>query len=369
MSTPLPGSASPIRSRAIPARPVHGGLREAEACTLGLDPSEVLDFSASVNPLGPSPRVRDTLARLDPSAYPDPDCAALREALARLHGVPASRILVGNGSTELIHLTPRALGRPGDYAVVLTPTFGEYEAACRFTGLEVVEVRASQERDFWWDMDEACHVFAEEAPALVFLCNPNNPTGVYLDRRAVRRLLDEAPDATLVLDEAYAPFVETPWPCLDMVENGRVVVLRSMTKDGALAGLRLGYAVAREDVIERLRALQPSWSVNAAAQAAGLAALTDVEHLARARAEVRRAIAYLREALRDMGLYVAPSLANFVLTEVGDAPAVRLALLRRNLCVRDCTSFGLPTFIRIGARRLPDCQRLVTALRDALGRE
>lgn len=366
----------PLRSRALPAQPfpgraqpVHGGLREAEARTLGLDPGEVLDFSASVNPLGASPRVREALACLDPSAYPDPDCAALRDALARLHGVPAGRILVGNGSTELVHLVPRALAQPGDRAVVFAPTFGEYEAACRIAGLKAVEVRAGRERDFWWDMEEACHVLSgKESPALVFLCNPNNPTGVYLDRPAVRRLLDAVPDATLVLDEAYAPFVEAPWPSLDLADGGRVVVLRSMTKDGALAGLRLGYAVAREDIVERLRALQPSWSVNAAAQAAGLAALADAEHLARARAEVRRAVAYLREALRGLGLYVAPSLANFVLAEVGDAPAVRQALLRRGLCVRDCTSFGLPAFIRIGARRLPDCQRLVAALNEVLGK-
>jgi len=231
-----------------------------------------------------------------------------------------------------------------------------------------VDIRAARERDFQWDMDEACHVLAEESPVLLFLCNPNNPTGAYLDRRAVLRLLDAAPDATLVLDEAYAPFVATPWASSDLTASGRVVVLRSMTKDGALAGLRLGYALAREDVTRRLRALQPSWSVNAAAQVAGLAALADPGHMARARAEVLRSVAYLREALSEMGLYVAPSLANFVLVEVGDAPAVRLALLRRGLCVRDCTSFGLPSFIRIGARRLPDCQRLVAALPDALGR-
>ncbi len=359
---------TPISGQVSSTRPVHGGLRDAEARALGLDPAEGLDFSASVNPLGPSPLVRDALARLDPSAYPDPECRDLRDALARLHDVSADCVLPGNGTTELIHLIPRVLARLGEYAVALGPTFGEYEAACRLAGLNVVEVRATRQRDFQWDMDEVCHVFAEESPLLLFLCNPNNPTGAYLDRRAVLRLLDAAPDATLVLDEAYAPFVATPWASADLITSGRVVVLRSMTKDGALAGLRLGYALAREDVTRRLRALQPSWSVNAAAQAAGLAALADPGHMARARAEVLRSVAYLREALSEMGLYVAPSLANFVLIEVGDAPAVRLALLRQGLCVRDCTSFGLPTFIRIGARRLPDCQRLVAALPDALGR-
>ncbi|MDO8530772.1 MAG: histidinol-phosphate transaminase [Dehalococcoidia bacterium] len=360
---------TPVSGQVSSARPIHGGLRDAEARALGLDPAEVLDFSASVNPLGPSPRVREALARFDPSAYPDPECRALRDALARLHGVPASNILPGNGATELIHLIPRALApQGGEYAVVLGPTFGEYDVACRLAGLNVVEVRATREKGFQWDMDEVCHVLAEEAPVLLFLCNPNNPTGVYLDRRAVLRLLDAAPDATLVLDEAYAPFVAAPWASSDLTASGRVVVLRSMTKDGALAGLRLGYALAQEDVAQRLRIFQPSWSVNAAAQAAGLAALADADHLTRARAEVRRAVAYLREALSEMGLYVAPSLANFVLVEVGDAPAMRLALLRRGLCVRDCTSFGLPSFIRIGARRLPDCERLMAALPDALGR-
>jgi histidinol-phosphate aminotransferase len=342
---------------------VHGGVRPSELRALGVRPEEVIDFSASVSPLGASPTVREALARLDPSAYPDPDCTDLREALATRDGVSSEQILVGNGSVELIHLLAQAYLRLGDEAAVLVPAFGEYAAACRQRTERVREVQADERERFRWRLPEAMAAAAHTR--LVFLGNPNNPSGVYLDRREVEAVVHAGP-ALLAVDEAYRSFVEAPWESRDLIETGRVVLLRSLTKDYGLAGLRLGYCIGPPDLIGRLRARQVSWSVNAAAQAAGLAALADHEHLGRVRTVVREAKTYLCAALADLGLPVMEGAANFVLVKTGGAAEVRLQLLQRGMLVRDCASFGLPAYIRIGMRTRPECARLVVALAEVL---
>ena len=346
---------------------VHGGLLESELRTLGLRPGEVLDFSSNINPLGTSARIREAAAAADLESYPDRDCHALREALAGRLAVTVGSLLVGNGSTELIHLLARSRLRSGRRCLVFTPTFGEYEAAAVATGAEVHRVEAAEPDGFRWPLDAAARTIAALRPDLVFLCNPNNPTGVALGRAAVERLREAVgPDGLLVLDDAYMPFADHPWDTLPLVEKGNVAILRSMTKDHALAGVRLGYLVARPAVVEEARRLQHPWSVNAVAQAAGLAALEDGGHVAAAREVIREAKASLASGLQELGLSVMPSEANFLLVRVGNAATVRGALLRRGMAVRDCTSFGLPEHLRIAVRRPEECERLVEALREVL---
>lgn len=345
-------------------RPVHGSISPAELRALGLDIKDVLDFSANINPLGVSPRVKEAVAGVEIARYPDPDCLELRHALAQSTGVGMDDIVVGNGSTELIHLLARVCLAGGGSATVLTPTFGEYEMACRLAGVQPAFIRAAEEHDFQWNVADVCRRISQLQPRLVFLCNPNNPTGVYLASEDVRQIARATAPGLLALDEAYLPFVEKPWDSRAVLELGNVVLLRSMTKDHALTGLRLGYALAPAGVIEKLKLYQPSWSVNAAAQAAGVAALADHEHVSRARKLVAEAKAYLDAALRELGLKVFPASANFLLVKVGDAGSVRSGLLRRGVCVRDCTSFGLPQYIRVAVRTLPECRRLVESLKD-----
>ena len=409
----------------VPAsRPVHGGVRPADLRALGLKPEDVLDFSASISPVGPPPGTWEAMAAVDLSAYPDPECLELREALSRrLSGsadvssppkepeaVPIERILIGNGSTELIHLLARAFlspPRPGaaNCALLFTPTYGEYLGACRLAGVPVINFDADHSPPFRWDLTEAVRRIEEERPGLVFLCNPNNPTGVYLDEGDVQVLAGAVAGygGLLVLDEAYLSFVADPWDGLELVGlrtsphargragadaggprfQGNVVLLRSMTKDYALTALRLGYAVASEDVIAALEALQPDWSVNGLAQAAGLAALADAGYLDRSRAAVEQARDFLTGRLGELGFTVHPSSANYLLVDVSrDGPSAvspaprrvgddvfsgggaqwRDRLMRRGLFVRDCASFGLPSCIRIGIRPLADCQRLADAM-------
>ena len=352
------------------SRPVHGGLDAAELKALGLHPDGVVDFSASINPLGVSPRVAEAIRRVDLAAYPDPECTELRNALSSYLGVRPECILVGNGSTELIHLIASARLRRGDPAAVFAPTFGEYEAACRLQQVEPLLIPADGEREFRWEMAEATRFLAERQPALVFICNPNNPTGTYLEPGEVQACARAVGDEGLVVvDEAYASFVDERWDTAPLLVAGNVALVRSMTKDHGLPGLRLGYMVAPSRTVREARRFQYTWSVNAVAQAAGVAALENPEHVEEGRRVVKAAREYLVREIRGLGLACPLPSANFLLVEVGDATGIRLELLKRHgVCVRDCTSFGMPGHIRIGVRGMHDSRRLIDALRDVLGR-
>ena len=356
-------------------RPVHGGLKVAELESLGLRPGEVIDFSASINPLGPSRGALEAAQGVNLAAYPDPDCLKLREAIGAELVVEPGCILPGNGSTELIHLVARAYLGPADTALIFAPTFGEYAAACRIQGVVPIALSPPSpelaEQPFYWDLQGARDSIVTLQPAVVFLCNPNNPTGVYLSQNEVLGIAQALQGiGLLVLDEAYVPFVEESWDSTPLLSLGNVALLRSMTKDYALTGLRLGYMLAPEEVVERVRGFQYSWSVNAAAQAAGIAALADREQVEKGRQVVRTGKQYLMEAVRSLDLECGPSAANFLLIRVGRAAEVRLALLKQHrVCVRDCASFGLPDYIRVGVRTMEDNRRLADALKQVLASE
>ena len=353
-------------------RPIHGGLNYAELESLGLRAEEVTDFSASINPLGPSRFALEAARHVNLAAYPDPDCLDLRRAIGNSLDIDPGQVLPGNGSTELIHLLARAFLAPDDTALIFAPTFGEYVAACRTEGVEPVSLlpqdAGQPEKRFRWDIPWALDCIADNAPAIVFLCNPNNPTGVYLSEDEVRSVAQALQGSgLLVLDEAYRPFVNEGWDSRSLLPLGNVVLLRSMTKDYALTGLRLGYLLATEDIVRRVRNFQYSWSVNAAAQAAGIAALADREHVEKGRGVVNEGKEYLRQVASDLNIECPPAAANFLVLNVGRAREVREALLLQHyICVRDCTSFGLPEYIRIGVRSMDDNRRLAEALENVL---
>ena len=369
--------APPGRKVTTQGRPVHGGLKPAELRALGLRPEDVLDFSASISPIGPPAGVWEALKTVDLGAYPDPQCLVLSEAIS-LH-VPESTarrvstecILVGNGSTEIIHLLARAYLSPPrsgteNTAFLLTPTYSEYSSACRMAGAATSCSDARERPGFRWDLEGAAQRIVRERPGLVFLCNPNNPTGVYLNREEVR-LVAEATSSVgglMVIDEAYVSFAEDAWDSPALLDQGCVVLVRSMTKDYGLTALRLGYSLGSEEVTTKLASFQPDWSVNGLAQAAGLAALADADYLPRARRAVTEAKDYLSARLTELGFLVPPSSANFLLVHVGDAASWRDKLMRRGLFVRDCASFGLPQYIRVGVRSVPDCQRLADTMSE-----
>ncbi|MHB8577660.1 MAG: pyridoxal phosphate-dependent aminotransferase, partial [Dehalococcoidia bacterium] len=258
---------------------IHGGLRPSELIAAELRADQVLDFSISVSPIGAPDGVLKAISEIDLSAYPDPDSTALVSALSARLGVPPSHILPGNGATELIHLVTRVFVHQGQRPIVLAPTFGEYETATRLVGGHIYPWEAQPHRGFRWVLRNKPDVLRRVTPPLVFLCNPNNPTGVYVSRDEVTALSSALTGGPLLLDEAFVGFVDEPWSSLALVESGRVLVVRSMTKDYGLAGPRLGYLVAHPSAITAVKRLQPPWSVSSAAQAAGIAALADLHFL------------------------------------------------------------------------------------------
>jgi len=343
----------------------HGGARVAELRGLGLQPDEVIDFSASVNPYGPSPRVQAALRRSPLGRYPDPECTLLVEALARNLELPPDWILPGNGATELLRAAAFAWSGPKQTIAMLEPSFGEYQAAARAVGARVV--RLPLDTEFRLDLDEAERAIAASGPSLIYLCNPNNPTGTSFSQHEIERLLPSSGTATVVLDEAFIGFVAQAWdvrPLLARYPN--LVVVRSMTKDYALTALRLGYALGQPRILKSLRRLLPPWNVNGLAQTAGVAALDDPGHLQRSLERLARAKAILLGGLTRIGLALHAGAANFVLVNVGDGRAVRADLLRHGLLVRDCASFRLPAYIRVAVRRPAECRRLCAALAEAL---
>lgn len=384
-------AVSPRRHpRDLPAC-AHGSLGPEERRSLGPAGGDVIDFSASCNPLGASPAVGAALAALDVSRYPDNRATELREAVASYlvashlvegrQGEPGGLpppglhasfgpdwIAVGNGSVELMWLLAYAYLEPGDRTLVVGPTFGEYARACLIAGARVEELRASEDAGFRWVAADIARAITRVRPKLAFLCNPNNPTGALLPAGGIQQLLAACDETLLVVDEAYLPFCDAPVELMPLISSGRLLLLRSMTKDYGLAGLRLGYAVAPPEVVEDLNRVRPPWSVSAAAQAAGLAALSDGSHLEAARRTVTESRAYLVRALSDLGLRVVPPTANFLLVKVGNGAVFRSALLVRGVCVRDCASFDLPEYVRIGVRTMADCRRLVEAVGEVVAR-
>jgi len=343
--------------------PTHGGVNVAELRKMGMATDMVVDFSVSVNPLGPPLEVHKALSNLDVSSYPDIDNLVLRENVAQETGIYPDQIIFGNGTMELINLLAHAYLQSGDAVFILSPTFSEYEIAAKRKNAEVLYFNALEREGFYWNIANITRQIRLRKPKLVFLCNPNNPTGVYLSQDTVSNLLEAVGEGFLVLDEAYISFVHKPWDATTLLQNGNIVVLRSMTKDYALAALRLGYALCQPDVVSAVLFHQPSWSVNAAAQVAGAAALSDKEYLPKARKLIMASKDYLLGELEQLGLRVCPAAANFLLIRVGNAKRLRYELLKNGICVRDCSSFGLPEFIRVGVRTLPECMHLISVLK------
>ena len=339
----------------------HGGFHSTHR-------TDWLDFSSNVNPFGPSPHIWDAMRAVRIDQHPDPRAAPLRQVLAEVEGVDAHQVLVGNGSVELIYHLAVAYLRAGDRVLVVEPTFGEYAAAAAIMGAEVIHWRTRPEENFALDVDALLRFAHQVNPRLFFLCNPNNPTGTYVERDAIEPLLRGCPDTLLALDEAFVRFVADACSSRKMRAFDNLLVLRSLTKDYALTALRVGYALAPPtitkvtSVIGALEKVQPPWSVNALAQAAAIAALHDEKHLR----DSLVALAYAKDTfirdLTQLDWRVIPSATNFFLMQVPSASELARQLRERKIVVRDGTSFGLPTFVRIATRRPEENARLVSLL-------
>ena len=340
----------------------HGGD------TYGL--GNVLDFSASLNPLG-IPEVALISLRMTPDAfeaYPDPLCRDLTAALAQRWGVAPERLLMTSGAGDAF--TRVALAVKPQTVVVCDPCYSGYEQALASAQIEQVRVRhvaLKPENNF--DVDVQAFSAALDGADLAFLCTPNNPTGRAVALDDIRAVLDAAPaDGTvLVLDECFAQLagLESAFPLVDEYPN--LVLVRAFTKTYAMAGLRLGYCATSDDALmERLRAAGVPWAVSGPAQVAGVAALADVDYLARTREVVDAQRERMERALADVGARVIPSVANYIMFRC-DTPLYQ-PLLERGICIRRCETFeGLDgSWYRVAVRAPEENTQFIEAIREVL---
>lgn len=354
---------------------VHGAPDFAELERLGLSPTEILDFSVNSNPYGPSPLARAALGEVNIERYPDRECLKLRRTILEYDlpgtGLDMENLLCGNGTAELIWATARAGVPPGGKAVIVGPTFGEYRQASLVAGAEIFEFRANLSNGFRPDVPALLDRLETIRPDVLWLCNPNNPTGHLLGEAELRQIFEycRLNGIILAVDEAYQRFATAskPFSALNLLKGNTdgVVVLRSLTKDYGLAGLRLGYVAASQSLIDKIARQLPAWNVNAAAQTVGVAVLQDQLYLARSLAALERERTAFFAGLSESGLEMTPSATQFCLLKVGDGKRVRQKLLQKKILVRDGTSFGLPAYIRVATR--PEWPQLIKELKEILG--
>ncbi len=349
----------------------HGGNIFDVAQQLGLAPSEIADFSASINPLGLSPMVKKAIvSALDSLVhYPDNGHRELKQALADHHGLSPANLVIANGSTELIYNLPATLH--GRRALIISPSFSEYARALARHQWEWHHFTLSPENNFLPDLKLLEQALYRGYDAL-YLCNPSNPGGVLYPRQTIEQIhgLCIASGTVLVLDEAFMDFCEDASAKHIIVRRDNGIVLRSMTKFFGIPGLRLGYAVSGTDLAERLNETGVPWSVNTLAQAAGVAALKDSEHNRQTISHVRRERDFLVDSLSGFShLKVYPSHTNFLLVEITNgmtSSELKNRLLQQRIMIRDCSSFeGLsPFFFRIAIRTTEENKRLLAALKN-----
>ena len=361
-----------------PSQPrIHGGLPRGELRALGLADDDIVDFSVSCNPYGPAPVMIDAIRRAPIDRYPDPAASEAREALGALLGVAIDRIALGNGAAELLWTLAAVLVRPGTVVVVVEPTFCEWPAAAAHAGGELHAWRARPDDGFAVDLDAVGRQIRDRGAAVAYVCAPATPSGAAIPIDALRALAEAHPSTTLVIDQSFlalsARFADA---AIALPDN--VVCVRSLTKDHAIPGVRVGYLLAAPALVARLERARASWTTGAPAQAAAIAACGATGFVADSRGRLLAARAQLSTQLADLGLAPAPSTTGFLVVRVdrrantGDGPRTSAAALRHrllaahHLLVRDCASFGLPDHIRIAARSDADTARLINALRTEL---
>ncbi|MBI5598987.1 MAG: histidinol-phosphate transaminase [Deltaproteobacteria bacterium] len=339
-----------------PGKPIEELERE-----LGIKGS--IKLASNENPLGPSLKALDAVkgALKNLNRYPDGACFYLKKRLAEFLGVGADMLVTGNGSNEIIELLVRTFLKKGEEAVMGEPSFAVYPLAVQAAGGVAVRVPL---KDFTMDLKAMARRITPKT-RLVFIANPNNPTGTIVKEAELRRFLDRTPENVIVcIDEAYCEFVtsaEFPDSLAYLKEGRAVIVLRTFSKVYGLAGLRVGYGVSHPAVIAYLDRVRQPFNVNSLAQAAATAALDDVEHVKRVRENNIQGLSYLFGEFSKMGYACVPTEANFFLVKVGDGEAVYKALLKEGVIVRPLKNYGLPEHIRVTVGTQTENRRFMDA--------
>jgi len=351
----------------IPGKPIEDLVRE-----LGLNPAEVVKLASNENPLGMSAAAKKaieaSLAGLE--RYPDPGGYHLKQAISQRFDVPADWITIGNGSNDILELAGMALLEPGFSAVYSQYAFVVYRLATQARGAQHIVVPA---RDFGHDLDRMLEAIAPNT-RLVFIANPNNPTGTFLSNDAITGFLASVEQrhgtsVTVVLDEAYNEYLPKSQrvDSIALVKRfANLVVSRSFSKAYGLAGLRVGYGMTQPVLTQLMARVRQPFNVNTLAQAAATAALFDDDFLAKSAAVNDAGKQQLQAALNELGLSYIPIFDNFVLVKFDDAPAINQALLKRGVIVRPVPSDGLPDWLRVSIGLEHENARFIDSLKAIL---
>jgi histidinol-phosphate aminotransferase len=346
-----------------PGRPIEEVARE-----IGLPAASIIKLASNENPLGPSPRamaaMRDVIANLH--LYPDGNAFDLKQALAKKLGVQTSNLILGNGSNEIIEFVGHAYMAPGVDVVVSQYCFAVYPLVTKLFGANLITVPAQK---YGHDLPAILKAITPDT-RVVFVANPNNPTGTLASKDELRRFVDSVPDNVLLaLDEAYIEFLDDPADFVGDIRDGKrqnVVIMRTFSKIFGLAGLRLGYGISHPDLIAAFEKIRQPFNINAIAQAGALAALGDDEHTRRTRENNAAGLRFFEQACNELKLETIPSAANFLLIKVGEGQPVFDALQRQGVITRPMGGYQLPEWIRISIGSPAENERCAAALRRVL---
>ena len=339
---------------------------EETAREFGLDPASIIKLASNENPLGPSPLAKAAICAAAEKAHLYPDGAGfrLRQAIAAKTGLGIDNVILGNGSNEIIELLCHSFLNPRAELIAAEHAFVVYKLMATLFGARYVEV---PDPEFVHDLDAMAAAITPDT-RLVFIANPNNPTGTVVGQEAIDRFMDRVPEHVVVcFDEAYHEFLEDPPDALRHVREGRnVCVLRTCSKIHGLAALRIGYGLASAPVAAVVQKARQPFNTNQLAQEAALAALDDADHVRRTCELNREGLAFWHAAFAGRGLRFVPSVANFVLVEVGDGDALFAEMLRRGVIVRAMSSYKLPGWVRISVGTAAQNRRALEVMDEAM---
>lgn len=350
----------------VPGKPVDELARE-----LDLDPATIVKLASNENPLGPSPRVIEAIrAQLgELTRYPDGNGFLLKQKLAQRYAVDIEQVTLGNGSNDILELVARAYLAPGLNAVFSEHSFAVYPIVTQAVGAQAKAVPAKQ-----WGHDlDAMLAAIDTNTRIVFIANPNNPTGTWFGAEALARFLVAVPEHVLVvLDEAYIEYAadgELPDGLAFLNTRPNLLVSRTFSKAYGLAALRVGYAICSAQIADVLNRVRQPFNVNSLALAAACAALDDGAYLAESRASNTAGMRQLEAGFSELGLEWIPSRGNFIAVDFGqDAAPINQALLRDGVIVRPVAGYGMPTFLRVSIGTEAEIARFLDVLRKVLGR-
>ncbi len=364
MSSPLPLNPAlqnvPVYQ---PGRPIEEVARE-----LGLPASDIIKLASNENPLGPSPAALAAMQKAITQLhlYPDGNAFYLKQKLAEKLGLSPANLILGNGSNEIIEFVGHALLGPGVDVIVSQYCFAIYPIVARIFGANPIVVPAKY---YGHDLPAMLAAITPQTK-VVFVANPNNPTGTLAPRADVLRLVNEVPkNVLLVMDEAYIEFLDDAVDLLPGIRAGErpnLLIMRTFSKIFGLAGLRLGYGIAQPELIAALEKIRQPFNINSIAQAGALAALDDAEHVKKTRANNAEGLKFITESLQKMGLEIIPSAANFILVRVGDGQRVFNELQKQGVIVRPLGGYQMPEWIRISIGSAPENTRCLAALKKVL---